>query len=280
MGVVVCPVRNGAHGGKGYSVVQAHLGHRGALHFHGQHIVACSQQRLAQRARDLGTGDEAVATGHQALVQTGRTARWARVQKCPFGGQAVAHCLRQLRREFRIAGQAHTGVARHQPALEQGRHIHVVLHIVVRHHHIAHLHAIAHPACHAREHDALGCKTLNQHRGGGGRSHLANARERQHHRLAMQRPRPEGAPCVHHAPGLLQAFHQTGLFFGKGTEDGCSHGKDKKKSGLGGRSALWRKECATASASAYFLSRSSRRRILPTGVLGSSVRNSITLGCL
>jgi hypothetical protein len=34
---------------------------------------------------------------------------------------------------------------------------------------------------------------------------------------------------VHHAPGLLQAFHQTGLFFRKGTEDGCSHGKDKKE---------------------------------------------------
>ncbi len=31
---------------------------------------------------------------------------------------------------------------------------------------------------------------------------------------------------------------------------------------------------------AHFLSRSSRRRILPTGVLGSSVRNSITRGCL
>src|SRR5687767_12455684 len=31
---------------------------------------------------------------------------------------------------------------------------------------------------------------------------------------------------------------------------------------------------------AYFLSRSSLRRILPTGVLGRSVRNSITLGCL
>ena len=36
---------------------------------------------------------------------------------------------------------------------------------------------------------------------------------------------------------------------------------------------------AVVMACGYFLSRSSRRKILPTGVLGSSV-NSITLGCL
>src|ERR1035437_1708895 len=30
----------------------------------------------------------------------------------------------------------------------------------------------------------------------------------------------------------------------------------------------------------YFLSRNSRRKILPTGVFGNSVRNSMTLGCL
>ncbi|GEM_PF-6611216 len=37
---------------------------------------------------------------------------------------------------------------------------------------------------------------------------------------------------------------------------------------------------AEGALAPYFLSRSSRRRILPTGVFGNSVRNSITLGCL
>jgi hypothetical protein len=37
---------------------------------------------------------------------------------------------------------------------------------------------------------------------------------------------------------------------------------------------------AMVGAAGRFLSRSSRRRILPTGVLGSSVRNSTILGCL
>ena len=37
---------------------------------------------------------------------------------------------------------------------------------------------------------------------------------------------------------------------------------------------------ASAGTTSYFLSRSSRRRIFPTGVFGRSVRNSITRGRL
>ena len=76
-----------------------------------------------------------------------------------------------------------------------------------------------------------------------------------HDVLAVQVAAPEAAP----ADGLL-------LLVGHESENG--------------RELLMQRADDGGGACHYFLSRSSRRRILPTGVLGSSVRNSTTRGCL
>ena len=99
-----------------------------------------------------------------------------------------------------------------------------MLHKVLRHHHIAHLHTFPHTAGHPGEDDARSAQALDQRAGGGGCCHLANAAERQHHRLAMQQAVVEHAPGVQGALGLLQVGEQTGLFFGQGAEDGGGHG--------------------------------------------------------
>src|SRR3990167_7207160 len=129
----------------------------------------------------------------------------------------------------------------------------------------------------------------------------------------MQLPLPELAAGMAELARVLQQLDEAALLLGKGAEDGggrcagnCgirhasilhttwSKGPEKKgrlapplenfagpKTCWPGRlfvarSKLLRKEARLC----LFLSRSSRRRIFPTGVLGRSVRNSTTLGCL
>ncbi|MNV88025.1 hypothetical protein D3C71_1821950 [compost metagenome] len=77
-----------------------------------------------------------------------------------------------------------------------------MLEVVLRHHHVAHVHPIPHAARHTGEHDARHAKPLDERRGCGGRSHLANARERQHHPPAVQVTQPESAARVHQALGV------------------------------------------------------------------------------
>jgi hypothetical protein len=75
-------------------------------------------------------------------------------------------------------------------------------------------------------------------------------------RLPVEKLGQNGAPCyflwisIHYVTGLFHVNQKVGLL--PGLQAGC----------------------------AYFLSRSSRRKILPTGDLGRSARNSTTLGCL
>ena len=157
----------------------------------------------------------------------------------------------------------------------------VVLEVVLRHHHVAHVHPVAHTARHPGEDDARRAKPLNQRRGRGGRRHLAYARQRQHYPPTVQVAQPESTARVHQALGVRQVLDERALLFGQGAENGGGHGLSvvEKRKNKGGRSRLRVNRGAWAPRH-YFLSRSSRRKILPTGVLGNSVRNSITLRCL
>ena len=74
-----------------------------------------------------------------------------------------------------------------------------MLQIVAGDDHIAHLHALADAAGNAGEDDALRAKALYQCGGGGGGRHLADARERQHHRLVIKETSAKRAPSVREA---------------------------------------------------------------------------------
>ena len=102
-------------------------------------------------------------------------------------------------------------------------------------------------------------KPLDQRSRGGRCRDLADTRQRQHHRLSEQQPAMELAPRMPHAGAPLKLFEQTGLLLHQSTQDGKRrfHCLDKR-----------------------YLSRNSRRKIFPTGVLGKSPRNSISFGCL
>ena len=137
---------------------------------------------------------------------------------------------------------------------EKGRGIHVVLQQVSGHHHIAHLHAARQATGNAREQYALHAKTLEQNGGRAGSGHFANARQNGHHLMAM----PMAQPKVSARHSFTMCIGHAGQHRGQLLLHG-PHQSDVRH---------------------QFLSRSSRRKILPTAVLGSSVRNSTTLGCL
>ena len=209
-----------------------------------------------------------------------------------------ASSFQKQSRQPHIAGQARARVARQLPARKKGRRVHVVLDVVLRHHHIAHVHPLAHATRHAGKDDARHAKALDECRGRGGRRHLANARQRQHHGAAVQLATPEGTSRVHRTLRVGQVLDQGALLLGQSAQDGGGHGRSLRHwHSRRGRTPRKGRPAALASPSfpakpreggsrtaaqgdAHFLSRSSRRRILPTGVLGSSVRNSTTRGCL
>ena len=144
--------------------------------------------------------------------------------------------------------------------------------------------------------DAADLEALYQRSRSGCSSHLANARQYQHHRLAVQLAVPEIAPGMNCFLGLVQQVDQALLLFLQGAEDGSDgvcgrHERILPLPAIKTENPVAKKKAACAAfvrkplraplnRDDYFLSRNSRRKILPTGVLGRSVRNSTTLGCL
>jgi hypothetical protein len=126
------------------------------------------------------------------------------------------------------------------------------------------------PARHAGEQHHIGGETVEQQGRGGGCGHLPDARQDEHRLVAVQRAVVEVAPRRALDARALQVFMQRVQLFAHRADHGdalCRHGAS-----LLGRRAY----CGGLSA----LSRSSRRRILPTGDLGRSVRNSTIFGRL
>ncbi len=274
VGGVVGAVGDGAHCAEGDTIIRADLGDRGAFHLDGQHVVVRSAQGIAQDFGARRSGHEQVAAGDEAGVAAG-CASGAFHGACLRAQilQAAVHRRREQAGQVRVARQPGAAVAGQFPAREQRRCVHVVLQVVVRDHHVAHLHAVPQAARHAREHDARGAEAFDERRGGGGRRHLADAGQGQHHVLPFQRAAEERPAGVHDTFRRLQGKREAGLLFGQGAEDGGSEHGGK----AGGTSPP---AAGRVARQAFLLSRSSRRRILPTGVLGSDSRNSITRGCL
>ena len=229
MRAVVGAVGDGAHGGKGQAVVGADLGNGRALHFHGQHGVAGLRQFGVDALRGAGRHDELVATGNAPAVQLGAVAaqqgQWPVLRRL----HAAAGGLFQRGGQGRVAAKVGLGVAGHQPARKQRAHVHVVLHKLLRHDHIAHAHARRHAPGHAGEQQALDAAMRDQRGGGGGGGHLADAAQGQHHVLPVQAPAREGAPGKAFGAGVLQQVLQAVLLFGQGADDGKGHAKNLQK---------------------------------------------------
>ena len=254
MGCVVGAVGDGAHGGEGYVVVGADLGHGSAFHFNGQSFVTGTAQGRLQGAGRFSAGDETVAAGNQSAVYFG--AGWQPCRRCAVWPECLFGGRTQQGREGGLAGKACAPVKRYFVTRKQWRGVKVVLNEVLRHHHIANPHAGCQTAGHSCEDNAADAQVPDQHRGRQAGRDLTDARQGQHNRLALQTAEPEVTRGHRVSPGAFKLRQQAGLFFGQRAQNGRAAGR------------------------AHFLSRNSRRRILPTGVLGSSVRNSITLGRL
>ena len=254
MGCVVGAVGNGAHGGEGYVVVGADLGHGSAFHFNGQSFVTGTAQSRLQGAGRFSAGDETVAAGNQSTVYFG--AGWQPSRGCAVWPECLFGGRTQQGREGGLAGKACAPVKRYFVTRKQWRGVKVVLNEVQCHHHIANPHAGFQTAGHSCEDNAADAQVPDQHRGRQAGRDLTDARQGQHNRLTLQTAEPEVTRGHRVSPGAFKLRQQAGLFFGQRAQNGRAAGR------------------------AHFLSRNSRRRILPTGVLGSSVRNSITLGRL
>ena len=123
------------------------------------------------------------------------------------------HGLGQFARQAGVGGKAAAAVQGHLVAREQRRSVHVVLHESLGQHDIAHAHARADATGHASEHDLAHTKVLDQRGGGGGRGHLADAREHRHHRPTLPVALPEIAPGHTHALLVGHGVQQQGQFF-------------------------------------------------------------------
>ena len=277
MGIVVSPVRNRAQRGKRDTVVSTDLRHSSPFHFHRQRF---GQGLLQGPAFGRGR-DKTVATGDQAGVQAWRMQRKFGHRSTPHMGRHLRqHLLRsqgQPSRESGIGCKSTAAVQRHLVPREQRRGIHVVLHKAVRQHHIAHANPGADTARHTREHDLLNTKALDQRRGRGRRRHLADPRKHHHHRTPLPVPQPKVSPGHSHALLVRHGLQQQDQLLVHGTHQtdrgGRGHGQLQKKAATAG-------PLASLASKAQLAVRNSRRRILPTGVLGSSLLNSTRRGTL
>ena len=119
------------------------------------------------------------------------------------------------------------------------------------HNGVTHLHMRPQATSHTREHDGVDLVALDEQGRGAGRRHFADARKHSDKIVAVPTAWPKGSPPAV-IGGPVAARHHRPELFGQGAHQPELH-------------AGWR---------------NSRRKILPTGVLGNSVRNSITRGCL
>ena len=145
------------------------------------------------------------------------------------GADALRRRMRQRLGKLRIAIKMRRGVAGHLPAGKQGAHIHIVLHKLRGHDHIAHPHVRGQPTGHTGKNQTLNGKTLHQHRRGGGSGHFADAAQGQHHFLPMEHAPGKGAPRMAFGGGVGQQQLQALLFFRQGANNGKGHGKRGKK---------------------------------------------------
>ena len=277
MRVVVRPVRHQAQHGTGQAIRRAHLGHGSAFHFHGQRPWQLRQQRGCLGRRR----DEAVPADHQALMHR-RLLQAKSRGRCRRGlhhrlGRCSQGCA-----QGGVGGQLVHAQVGYLVAWAQGRGIQVVLHQGACQHHVTHLHPGAQAAGHPRKQQAPHAEALDQQCGRQRRGHLAHAAEREHHLVPLQMAAVQAPPrhfrglrCLHH----LQNGRQ---LFGQGADDAQQPGGLSMPSMTSGHSRpSTRSNPHGAHARACPRHpRNSRRRILPTGVLGSSWRNSTTLGRL
>ena len=99
-----------------------------------------------------------------------------------------------------------------------------MLQILLSHHHVAYLYAGRQTAGDPREHHLSHAKRLDQCRRRRGRGDLAHARQRQHHFLATQTPKPKRPPRSLNAASLFKQFNQASLLFRQGAQNGdCGH---------------------------------------------------------
>jgi len=250
VGLVVGPVRDQAHGAKGHAMVAADLGHGGPFHFDCEGIWQFGAQGLAFSR----PADKSVTADDQTMVNP----TLAEVQAVPalrpiglHAGLGVTGRLKEALAPAGVGRKAADVVQRDDMAGKQGRCVHVVLQKLGADDSIPDPNVLPQTACYAREKHDIDPMALNEQGGSAGSSDLADAREDGHKVMSVPEPRPKFAPAaaVGLAPGLSQNPFE---FLGQGPHQADFH-------------AGWR---------------SSRRNIFPTGVLGSSVLNSMTRGCL
>ena len=122
--------------------------------------------------------------------------------------QATLRRRRQRVAELGIGLEAGAAGERDLEAREQRRGVHVVLQQLLRDDHVADLDVVAQAAGNAGEDKFARVELVHQqHRGGGG-GDLADARQHQHHRLAVDRALVEIAPRQAHRQPIAQQRQQ------------------------------------------------------------------------
>ena len=165
----------------------------------------------------------------------------------------------QVSQPARIGLENRGSGQRHFVPGKQWRRVHIVLDKSAAQHHITNAHALRDAAGDTGKQHSANAKPLDQRSRGGRCCNLADTRQREHHRLSEQQPAVKLAPGMPHAGASLKLFEQTRLLLCQSAQNG-----KRRVHGVGKR----------------YLSRNSRRKIFPTGVLGKSLRNSISFGCL
>ena len=207
-----------------------HLGHGSALHLHRQ----SRRQSLLQALTLQACRHEPVAADDQALVHLGKTCfhphfgQVRRIQHPLRQGRFCRPC--QLCRQHGVGGKVRSTVEGHFIDGEERRRVHIVLHKRAGHHHVPNLRERRHAAGNAGEQHLAHIKAFDQHRGGGGCGHLANAREHRHHVVSMPATQHKLTPG-HGVLLLLRQPGQHGSQLGvHGADDGDSrHGNSIKK---------------------------------------------------
>ena len=91
-----------------------------------------------------------------------------------------------------------------------------MLHKAAGYHHIAHIHTRPDATRNPGENNARDAEMLKQGGGRGGRRHLADSGQGQHHRLPMKLATPKITARTGDTPGVLQQLKQALLFLRQG----------------------------------------------------------------
>ena len=168
----------------------ANLCHSGAFHLDRQHRMAGSGQQFQQQSRLLGARYETIAAGNQPMVNAGFGVGFVSTFRLCGGKRRAVSIDKQIAKAL-ISNKPGLAVRRHLVPREQRRHIQVVLQKIFGNDYIANLDACAQTTGHACENHLPDAKALDQCSGGGGGCDLADLRQSQNHRFAMQRALPE-----------------------------------------------------------------------------------------